>query len=151
MASSYPAYDSRQPNPHPPAQGYMRRDVSSSDSDLSETNDVRPLNPTNYSKTDVRVDMRQISRTPSPTPSEAAELNRTQLIDYKAMMQKSFWMRREWLCTFIISPTRHTMFLLSNEDRVLCYRSGCPRFDHPNHRLPSTNREQVAARCQLDA
>ena len=44
-------------------------------------------------------DVRGISRTPSPTPSEVAELLRDGVMDYKAMMNWRFWIRREWLCT----------------------------------------------------
>lgn len=38
-----------------------------------------------------------LNRTPSPTPSEAKELQ-TGAIDFKAMMNWRFWIRREWLC-----------------------------------------------------
>jgi hypothetical protein len=37
-------------------------------------------------------------RTPSPTPSEKKELGKG-AIDWKAMMNWRFWIRREWLCT----------------------------------------------------
>lgn len=47
---------------------------------------------------DVAVDMRRITRTPSPTPSEAEELKKTSLFDWKAMASWRYWIRREWLC-----------------------------------------------------
>ena len=40
----------------------------------------------------------RVSRTPSPTPSEAAELARDGVIDWKTMTNWRFWFRREWLC-----------------------------------------------------
>jgi len=39
-----------------------------------------------------------ISRTPSPTPSEAAELAREGVFDWKSLTNWRFWLRREWLC-----------------------------------------------------
>lgn len=43
---------------------------------------------------------RQISRTPSPTPSEAKELRTTGAFDWKSLRSPKFWIRREWLCAF---------------------------------------------------
>ena len=54
----------------------------------------------NYSSADVSIDMRQISRTPSPTPSEMTALSKKHLIDFQAMKSVKFWFRREWLCAF---------------------------------------------------
>lgn len=56
--------------------------------------------PFKYNKKggDAAVDMRAITRTPSPTPSEAEELTRTSLFDWKAMAHWRYWIRREWLC-----------------------------------------------------
>ncbi|KAF9811060.1 hypothetical protein IEO21_06689 [Rhodonia placenta] len=48
------------------------------------------------------VDMRDITRTPSPTPSESEELKKTNLIDWKAMGRWKFWIRREWLWYYVI-------------------------------------------------
>ncbi|KAL5526992.1 hypothetical protein ACEPAF_8721 [Sanghuangporus sanghuang] len=42
------------------------------------------------------------SRTPSPTPSEHALLNRKGVIDWKKMMNWRFWIRREWLWYYVI-------------------------------------------------
>lgn len=44
----------------------------------------------------------RVSRTPSPTPSEAAELARDGVIDWKSMKSWRFWFRREWLCALEI-------------------------------------------------
>ncbi|KAI0077787.1 hypothetical protein K474DRAFT_1595263 [Panus rudis PR-1116 ss-1] len=46
--------------------------------------------------------MREVVRTPSPTPSEARELARTSLFDFKAMMNWKYWIRREWLWYYVI-------------------------------------------------
>lgn len=51
-----------------------------------------------YSTGDVSLNMRQISRTPSPTPSEMTALSKKHLFDFEAMKSRKFWFRREWLC-----------------------------------------------------
>lgn len=38
------------------------------------------------------------ARTPSPTPSEAAELSRVGAFDWQRLAQWRFWFRREWFC-----------------------------------------------------
>lgn len=46
---------------------------------------------------------RRISRTPSPTPSEARELRNTGmagLIDWRAMMRPKWWLRKEWISVY---------------------------------------------------
>ena len=49
---------------------------------------------------DTTVLMREVlTRTPSPTPEEAAELKQTGVFDWKAMSSWRYWIRREWLCT----------------------------------------------------
>lgn len=52
---------------------------------------------------DVAVNMRAIPRTPSPTPSEAEELTKTSLFDWKAMAHWRYWIRREWLCAYCLA------------------------------------------------
>ncbi|TFY77770.1 hypothetical protein EWM64_g6242, partial [Hericium alpestre] len=44
---------------------------------------------------------RRISRTPSPTPSEQAELDRDTFFDWKKMLNWRFWFRREWLWYYV--------------------------------------------------
>lgn len=44
---------------------------------------------------------RDLSRTPSPTPSELKEL-KTGAIDWKALMNWRFWVRKEWICTLLL-------------------------------------------------
>jgi len=61
------------------------------------------MNSTSSLETKVAEDPRQISRTPSPTPSELKEL-KTGAVDWKTLRTKSFWFRREWLCA---SPIFH--------------------------------------------
>lgn len=41
---------------------------------------------------------RPVLRTPSPTPSEVAFLDRNGLFDKKRMKSWSFWFRKEWIC-----------------------------------------------------
>ena len=51
-------------------------------------------------KSDVDVQVRYVSRTPSPTPSETAALNRKGLFDWKEMMNWRYWIRKEWICAY---------------------------------------------------
>ena len=45
---------------------------------------------------------RQLSRTPSPTPSEMRALKfRLSAVDWKAITSRKFWFRREWLCALL--------------------------------------------------
>ncbi|KAN0133420.1 SNARE associated Golgi domain containing protein [Lactarius tabidus] len=55
----------------------------------------------------------RVSRTPSPTPSEAAELARDGVIDWKTMRSWRFWLRREWLWYYVLAVlvTTITLFL----------------------------------------
>ncbi|CAL1715905.1 unnamed protein product [Somion occarium] len=51
---------------------------------------------------DTVVLMREVSRTPSPTPSEVVELNKTSLFDFKAMLSWRYWIRKEWRWYYLI-------------------------------------------------
>ncbi|KAF9790299.1 snare associated Golgi protein-domain-containing protein [Thelephora terrestris] len=42
------------------------------------------------------------TRTPSPTPSEAAELSRAGAFDWQRFSQWRFWFRREWLWYYVV-------------------------------------------------
>ncbi|KAF8966148.1 snare associated Golgi protein-domain-containing protein [Flammula alnicola] len=46
-------------------------------------------------------DARQVSRTPSPTPSEQKELN-SGAIDWKTISRPKFWFRREWIWAYVV-------------------------------------------------
>ncbi|VDB95861.1 unnamed protein product [Peniophora sp. CBMAI 1063] len=46
---------------------------------------------------------RSLARTPSPTPSEAAELAREGALDWKRLRNWRFWIRREWLWYYILT------------------------------------------------
>jgi hypothetical protein len=90
----------------------------------------------------------RVSRTPSPTPSEAAELARDGVIDWKTMRSWRFWLRREWLCALkIVSHSALRTFLANGlsfpSSRVLC--ACCPRhYDNPfPNRIPPSNRRQT--------
>ncbi|KAI9456794.1 snare associated Golgi protein-domain-containing protein [Russula earlei] len=43
------------------------------------------------------------SRTPSPTPSEAATLARDSVLDWKRLCHWRFWLRREWLWYYVFA------------------------------------------------
>ncbi|KAH7914922.1 snare associated Golgi protein-domain-containing protein [Hygrophoropsis aurantiaca] len=45
---------------------------------------------------------RTLSRTPSPTPSEVAELNRKTLIDFSAFKRKGFWMEKKTIIWCVV-------------------------------------------------
>ncbi|EKM57848.1 uncharacterized protein PHACADRAFT_89628 [Phanerochaete carnosa HHB-10118-sp] len=75
------------PPPHDPSAS-----VSSSPTYYHKAN--------NYSTADVNI--RRISRTPSPTPSEMAELSKKHLFDLEAMKSRKYWIRREWLWYYVI-------------------------------------------------
>lgn len=48
---------------------------------------------------DTLISMREdLTRTPSPTPEEAAELSKTSMFDWKAMRSWRYWIRKEWCC-----------------------------------------------------
>ena len=50
------------------------------------------------------------ARTPSPTPSEVATLNRKGIIDWKAISHWRYWIRREWLCAYSFSTIWFSVF-----------------------------------------
>jgi len=79
MAPSYPEYEaqSKTQYPYPP-------------SNVSSNTFIKPNNE------------RGFSRTPSPTPSEEAELLRDGMFDWKAMTNWRFWIRRQWLWYYVI-------------------------------------------------
>ncbi|KAI0314644.1 hypothetical protein OF83DRAFT_1135849 [Amylostereum chailletii] len=92
MSSPYPAYGERQaasPYLYPPNGGGYDNLRSSSSIHLNA----------NASKADPIA--RSISRTPSPTPSEAAELKREGALDWKRLGNWRFWIRKEWTWYYV--------------------------------------------------
>ncbi|KAI0259111.1 snare associated Golgi protein-domain-containing protein [Gloeopeniophorella convolvens] len=90
MSSPYPAYGRPQPGANPymyPPNGnpYTFNNSSSSVPPKPESSPER------------------ISRTPSPTPSEAAELSRQGVLDWKTLSHWRFWVRREWLWYYVLA------------------------------------------------
>ncbi|TFY50260.1 hypothetical protein EVJ58_g11121, partial [Rhodofomes roseus] len=78
--------------------------------------DDERTSPFKYAKGgDAAVDMRATARTPSPTPSEAEELTKTSLFDWKAMSSWRYWIRKEWACACSFS-----LFVLGGAG-VLCW------------------------------
>jgi uncharacterized membrane protein YdjX (TVP38/TMEM64 family) len=53
-----------------------------------------------------------ISRTPSPTPSEAEELTRESVVDWKTLSSWRFWLRREWFWYYVIAIILSTITAL---------------------------------------
>jgi hypothetical protein len=50
---------------------------------------------------------RDVARTPSPTPSELKEMS-SGAIDFKAMLNWRFWIRREWISAF--DPSYYVLY-----------------------------------------
>ncbi|KAJ7485175.1 hypothetical protein B0H11DRAFT_2018366 [Mycena galericulata] len=91
MAMPYPAYGPPRPPP-------INNDSSGS---------YPPNGPFNPSSSSFNLskggadDIRNISRTPSPTPSEAKALN-DGFLSWKQLTNWRFWIRREWLTYYIV-------------------------------------------------
>ncbi|KAH9926529.1 snare associated Golgi protein-domain-containing protein [Amylocystis lapponica] len=106
--ASYQAYDPRHAqsnvpyanNPHASSR-YPPNTQQYRTSSLSLSDDETPIVPLKKTS-NAAVNIRQISRTPSPTPSEAEELNRTQMFDWKAMANWRFWVRKQWTWYYVI-------------------------------------------------
>lgn len=105
----------------------------------------------NYSTGDVSVNMRQISRTPSPTPSEVASLKSKHLLDFQAMKNWRFWIRREWICTSHDDRPVVPLCLLLHTFRVLRHWHHSWDHQYPVHCLSQADRQCSTACGQLDA
>jgi hypothetical protein len=111
--SSYPAY--RGPTghdhdyPYPPSAKYSNPSLN-------------PLNPMASSK--IADDHREISRTPSPTPSELEAL-KTGALDWKTLSNWRFWIRKEWTCSSLppLSNTFSADVCLFHEQCTILYSS----------------------------
>ncbi|KAJ7115540.1 hypothetical protein C8R43DRAFT_1038743 [Mycena crocata] len=94
MAMPYPAYGAPRPPPN-------------NDYGMSSYPPNGAFNPSSVStfnstaKGQAPDDIRNISRTPSPTPSEAKALKEG-LFTWKQVLNWRFWIRREWLSYYII-------------------------------------------------
>jgi hypothetical protein len=91
MAMPYPAYGAPRPPPnpndsYPPNGPFNPASVSSFNSTTKNNHD------------DPRVSM-GMSRTPSPTPSEAKMLNEP-LFSWSQLTNWRFWIRKEWTSVF---------------------------------------------------
>ncbi|KAI0806058.1 snare associated Golgi protein-domain-containing protein [Irpex lacteus] len=124
QSSTYQAYGGRHPNNYPYSGSYdpyapypMQGSV---DSDISQTATVPVLKKPTASN-DAVVEIRELSRTPSPTPSEQAELKKNGLFDWRAMASWRYWIRREWLwyyVGFIIIGTITILFTVYHKQIV---------------------------------
>ncbi|KAH9831331.1 uncharacterized protein C8Q71DRAFT_881929 [Rhodofomes roseus] len=110
--ASYPAYGSRT-SPTVNAPYTSASPAAAGDgqfyppgaSRISLDDDER-TSPFKYAKGgDAAVDMRATARTPSPTPSEAEELTKTSLFDWKAMSSWRYWIRKEWAYAVATPPS----------------------------------------------
>ena len=83
-------------------------------------------------------------RTPSPTPSEAEELMKKHVIDWKKILSWRFWFRREWLCASSIFFCSYRLTDALNDfsfavKRVLCHFSHYSYCRHSHRRVRQTN------------
>ena len=63
-----------------------------------------------------------LTRTPSPTPEEAAELSKTSMFDWKAMKSWRYWLRKEWACAYFIhSPQIVFVSILDHDSLTSLY------------------------------
>jgi len=94
MSIPYPAYGNPRPqvgeNPYmyPPNTSSSQYSFANSSTTIPGKHEFNPV---------------PISRTPSPTPSEAAELERESVVDWKTVSSWRFWLRREWLWYYVIA------------------------------------------------
>ncbi|KAI0951488.1 hypothetical protein AcW1_008522 [Taiwanofungus camphoratus] len=107
--ASYPAYGNSQAplsndpyaNANPNAVHPYPPQTSRYNASSTSLSDESPERDSTFKKsTDVIVNMRDI-RTPSPTPSEDAELKKTSVIDFQAMKNRKFWFRKEWTWYYV--------------------------------------------------
>lgn len=159
MASTYQVPGTMPLNTYPNTLAYNPRaaypppnDSSSADSVISKEAGLPPYKNMNYyNASDVRVDIRHISRTPSPTPSEAAELKKEHLFDFQAMKSWRYWVRKEWRCASSSLPLCYSGSLRQMIDRVLHRLRDCVHLRPSVDRLSQANCQLVAACCKLDA
>ncbi|KZT64175.1 hypothetical protein DAEQUDRAFT_732966 [Daedalea quercina L-15889] len=102
--ASYPAYGTPRASPTPytsaaPAAAGDGQFYPPGASRISLDDEPRAYKKTGAATV---VDMRAVTRTPSPTPSEAEELTKTSVFDWKAMSHWRYWVRREWLWYYVI-------------------------------------------------
>ncbi|KIK64267.1 hypothetical protein GYMLUDRAFT_40552 [Collybiopsis luxurians FD-317 M1] len=97
MASNYPAQNLPYDEPSH-AQQYWS---SNGQYPPSKSSNTAKQGPNNHLSANITFDRPETNRTPSPTPSEMRELQ-TSAIDFKAMMNWRFWLRREWLWYYVI-------------------------------------------------
>ncbi|PCH42699.1 hypothetical protein WOLCODRAFT_25516 [Wolfiporia cocos MD-104 SS10] len=112
--ASYPGYASNQASPHrspypnsrsnsnAPAQSYPPHGAPYDPNRASFASDDSQDAIGKPKPGDAVVNMRDIMRTPSPTPSEAEELAKNSLVDWKAMMNWRYWIRKEWTWYYVI-------------------------------------------------
>ncbi|KAI0050493.1 hypothetical protein FA95DRAFT_1555612 [Auriscalpium vulgare] len=93
MSSPYPAYG----NPRVGANDYIYPPNGAPYDNLNSHSTIA-LGPPMKNEDSGR----RISRTPSPTPSEAEELSRTSVFDWKTLRSWRFWIRKEWIWYYVL-------------------------------------------------
>ena len=113
------------------------------------SNEDVPIN----SRTSIEPKVGRLSpnRTPSPTPSEARELE-TGAVNWKRLATGKFWFRKEWIGTLSLSSSFKPYLGLLDGFSVLCDTNCSPgdlnpydRFSHSNCAMVDS-RNNVAAR-----
>ena len=89
--------------------------------------------------------VREITRTPSPTLSEAEALQRRGIIHYKSLLRWRFWLRRKWISESRISSMPSLLTRCHDVCRIL----HCPRRHHHHRRRCPLCRPQ-SQRCSPD-
>ena len=102
-AAHYANINSNPSYPYPP---HNRIDARSFESDSSTERDSdsdknaphkRHVHTYGDGQPRAGLDVRAINRTPSPTPSEAKELEKG-VFDWDRMLKWRYWIRKEWTC-----------------------------------------------------
>lgn len=78
-------------------------DESKVEGDLGVTEDESLPQYISRAASSVKVNVeivREITRTPSPTPSEAEVLKRKGMINYRSLLKWRFWLRKRWISKF---------------------------------------------------
>ncbi|KAH8094478.1 snare associated Golgi protein-domain-containing protein [Cristinia sonorae] len=111
MSSPYQEYRAPYPKPNTtsPVYPYPPQNASTVSIQRIHSPDhdepFNPYKPEPKSGSDaftVEMRPRPVTRTPSPTPSEAAELKKDGVFDWQAMKSWRFWIRKEWTWYYVV-------------------------------------------------
>ncbi|KAH9937921.1 uncharacterized protein BXZ73DRAFT_76540 [Epithele typhae] len=91
-----------QTNAYPPPNRYDRSATSLDSEDSADHDKAKWHAPGAMGPRGPAVEVRAVTRTPSPTPSEAKELKKSGIFDWQAMSKLRYWFRKEWAWYYII-------------------------------------------------